>query len=128
MSKRDDVIRGLKCSVCPTMLCGNCTYFVPNENDPDTGWCDRDAIYRDALELLKEQGPRLLKSDDFVEADGWGSIPAWFEHNPSLGIKTIDGWGLVKRENLQDKTTRYWTSRPTDEQKKATPWEPPKED
>ena len=61
MSKRDDVIRGLKCSVCPTMPCGNCTYFVPNENDPDTGWCDRNAIYKDALELLKEQDTTMLQ-------------------------------------------------------------------
>lgn len=76
-----------------------------------------------AIEALKAQGPRLLKADDFAEADGWGSIPAWYEHNPSLGIKTIDGWGIIKRENLQDKTTRYWTSRPTAEQRKAVEWE-----
>lgn len=74
-------------------------------------------------DLLKAQEPRLLNADDFVEADGWGSIPAWYEHNPSLGIKTIDGWGIIKRENLQDKTTRYWTSRPTAEQRRAVKWE-----
>ena len=53
MDKQEKVIRGLECVICPNRFCGNCMYFVRNENDPDMGWCDRDASYRDALELLK---------------------------------------------------------------------------
>lgn len=120
MPDREKVIKAIE--ICYTLghNCTECPLF--SEDD-----CN-DKLMRDALSLLKEQEPRLLKEADFVEADGWGNIPAWFEHNPSLGIKTIDGWGIIKRENLQDKTTRYWTSRPTAEQRKATPWEPPKEE
>ena len=55
MADLEKTIRGLECKIYPTPVCGNCGYFIRNENDPDTGWCDRDAIYRDALSLLKAQ-------------------------------------------------------------------------
>ncbi len=76
MDKLDKVIRGLKCSVCPIMPCGNCTYFVPNENDPDTGWCDRDAIYKDALELLKAQEPKKAKNVVSTAVSAMGECPS----------------------------------------------------
>lgn len=55
---REKVIRGLECVICPNKFCGDCSYFIRNENDPDTGWCNRDAIYKDALSLLKKQEPK----------------------------------------------------------------------
>ena len=97
-------------------------------NYPDERYTMLREALNMAIEALKEQEPHLLKEADFVKADGWGNIPAWYEHNPSLGIKTIDGWGIIKRGKLQGKTTRYWNTCPTAEQRKATPWEPPKEE
>lgn len=55
MADLEKVIKGLGCVICPNRFCSDCLYFIRNENDPDTGWCDRDAIYKDALSLLKEQ-------------------------------------------------------------------------
>lgn len=57
MAELEKVIKGLECVICPNSLCGNCAYFIPNEYDRNTGWCDRDAIYKDALSLLKAQEP-----------------------------------------------------------------------
>lgn len=97
MSKRDDVIRGLKCGVCPTMSCSNCTYFVPNENDPDTGWCDRNAIYRDALELLED--PDLVKPIRCKDCLMWRApthediedgITTGFCNNAGFGTESFD--------------------------------------
>lgn len=64
MAELEKVIRGLECVICPNTFCGNCAYFVRNENDPDTGWCDRDAIYKNALELLKAQEPKWISVKD----------------------------------------------------------------
>ena len=62
------VIRGLECCTAFDSkgfpLCEECPYA-------DDGTCPGglDQLHRDALELLKEQRPRLLKEDDFVEAE-----------------------------------------------------------
>lgn len=119
MTDREKVIKGLECCSSGNMCKEKCPY-----DELGCEWTDCvRPLAKDALSLLKAQEPRLLKEDDFVEADDWGSIPAWYEHNPSLGIKTIDGWGIIKREKLQDKMTRYWTSRPTEEQREAVKWD-----
>lgn len=55
MTYQENVIKGLECVVCPNKFCGDCLYFIRNEDDPDTGWCNREAIYKDALSLLKAQ-------------------------------------------------------------------------
>ena len=55
MTDLEKTIRGLECKICPNAFCGNCEYYIRYENNPDTGWCDRDTIYRDALSLLKAQ-------------------------------------------------------------------------
>lgn len=75
MDELEKVIRGLECVICPNRFCGNCMYFVRNENDPDTGWCDRDAIYKDALELLKAQEPKTVKEMLVVGGHLMGKCP-----------------------------------------------------
>lgn len=67
MSKLEKVIKGLECVICPNKFCGDCSYFVRNENDPDTGWCDRDTIYKDALSLLKAQELPPVKPEKLEE-------------------------------------------------------------
>lgn len=74
-------------------------------------------------DLLKAQEPRLITKDDFANADGWGNIPAWIELNPSLKIKTIDSWGIIYPDILNEKERRAWTQKPTDEQRKAVKWD-----
>ena len=64
---REKVIRGMECSICPNAACGDCGYFIRYENVPETGYCDRDAIYRDALSLLKAQDE---KESEWVKMTG----------------------------------------------------------
>ncbi len=80
------------------------------------------AAIQDALELLKAQEPRLVTESDFNGADEYGYIPVWTEEKdgdmyweciPKVAITDPDGIGVL----------RYWTSRPIDAQREATPWE-----
>ena len=55
MPDLETTIRGLECCIVRKTPCGDCIYFVPNPNDEDTGWCNRDKTIRDAISLLKAQ-------------------------------------------------------------------------
>lgn len=122
----EKVCKGLEVHIKPNSRCVGCPY-------PNNGLCG-DQLYSDVLALIRQQQERiaeleaaqtarLITEKDFEKADCWGNIPAWYEHNPSIKIKTIDGWGIIKPENLRDRMTRYWTQRPTDEQRKAVKWD-----
>ena len=72
-------------------------YFVPNENDPDVGWCDRDAIYKDALELLED--PDLVKPIRCKDCLMWRApthediedgITTGFCNNAGFGTESLD--------------------------------------
>lgn len=79
-----------------------------------------------ALALMKAQEPRLLTSKDFSNspiADAGGAIPCWKE---SKSPTRRSGWAVIVYgrwlADTENGTSRYWTSRPTDEQREATPW------
>lgn len=144
MADREKVIRGLEC--CTTFdskgfpLCEECPYA-------DDGTCpELDQLHRDALELLKEQEPRVMTLE---EASFRLGEPVWVEKKASdvvycevlfdvdgkafkLTFGSIEFGGLLTGHSLisvepYGRDFRFWTSRPTDEQRKATLWEPPKE-
>ena len=77
----------------------------------------------DARALLKQEAPRLLIEADFhtENADAGGAIPCWKE---SKSPTRRSGWAvIVYGKWLADKATaRYWTGKPTDTQREATPW------
>ena len=68
MADREKVIRGLECCLSAWRKCDKCPYKPPRCED----------LRRDALELLAETEPRLLREEDFHRADGDG-IPCWKE-------------------------------------------------
>jgi hypothetical protein len=92
-------------------------------------------------ELLTAHQPRVLTLEDAT-----GDEEVWFEFRPAdigryadcymhhIGDRTrvfFTGQSCMSLfENTEyNRTWRCWTSRPTDEQRKATPWnEPPKEE
>ena len=103
------------------------------------GCCEQIII--DALELLKGQETRVLTLEEVVSAAG---TPAWFEGKSKMAYT---GWVLVydvqegmgitgtrvgvtkpghitiwPATELYGAKWRCWTSRPTDEQREATPW------
>lgn len=93
-------------------------------------------------DLLKEQEPRVMLLEEAPKAD-----VCWLEWR-KRGRKPVACRVFIRWNNVGDKVAwgyrffeeptiysirkygkdwRCWTSRPTDEQRKATPWEPPKE-
>ena len=94
-----------------------------------------------AYELLKAKKPRLMEAIDFENnpnVDSHGYLPCWVECNEkerenavSYGIvepgEDVDGWTEIRKSELpggnnHNPNVRYWTSRPTDQQKKEIPW------
>lgn len=103
-----------KCDICQ------------EENGSGFPWIDgrcygfTERLY-DVLALLKVQEPRLVTELDFDGVDEYGYIPVWTEEKdgdmyweciPKVAITDPDGIGVL----------RYWTSRPTNEQREETPW------
>jgi hypothetical protein len=128
--KREKVIKGLEhciadnCDLCPYDENVDCPGFDPT---PKT-------LLADVLALLKAQEPRVIDFDDVVGGD-----ECWLEAvNGACGYAdcyACTGTGEVQvfRCNFDNpqyimasdylKTWRCWTSRPTAEQREATPWQ-----
>lgn len=70
-----------------------------------------------AIALLKAQEPRLVEPNDFENADDYNWLPAWCEERTGAGY-----WEMILPDALDEKDVRYWTGRPTNEQREATPW------
>ena len=73
---------------------------------------------RDALEMLKRQEPHLVVKEDFVNADKYGYLPVFVENR--------DGdmyWDCITDAALGDTVSRFWTAKPTDEQRKEMKWD-----
>lgn len=68
--------------------------------------------------LLKAQEPRLVEPNDFENADDFNWLPAWCEERTGAGY-----WEMILPDALDEKDVRYWTGRPTDEQREAVKWE-----
>lgn len=127
MADLEKTIRGLECKICPNAFCGNCEYFIRYENNPDTGRCDRDTIYRDALSLLKAQEPRIMTPIDFDDnpmVDENGKLPAWVEYKRYNGVlRSADGWVTINQNWVDGYIDRrFWTSQPSAEQRKDVRW------
>lgn len=93
-----------------------------------------ELLLRDALALLKAQEPRVMTSEEVQRAEE-GTV-VWFEqHTPEQDylqpmVSTGDGcvgnnYLGVNLQYVKDGTReyRFWTSRPTDEQRKAAKWD-----
>lgn len=118
MLTREEAIRGLEYieSVAYGWNLNGRTLGKPTEEIED--------ICAAAAHLLKKQEPRLLTSKDFFNspiADAGGAIPCWKE---AKSPTRRSGWAvIVYGKMLADKDVAcYWTSKPTDAQREATPW------
>ena len=112
-----------KLEYCAENKCDICQ----EENGSGFPWIDgqcygfTERLY-DAIALLKAQEPRLVTESDFDGADEYGYIPVWTEEK--------DGdmyWECIPKVAITDpdgiEVFRYWTSRPTDEQRKKVKWD-----
>ena len=137
--KREKVIKGLEiCSAGEWNSTGgrnhtDCPYYPAGY----TG-CTCKPLMLDALALLKSQEPRVVRISELTSGE---PMLVWledidkketvagmiFDYVPGrLGFKLTD-IGSMDRiyPRIEDYLTRWrcWTSRPTDEQREAIPWE-----
>ena len=116
MTDREKTIKGLEC--CMTMpdiypRCEECPYAGAE------GTCGNlNGLHRDAIALLKAQAPRMMTLDE--------AKSAFVIEYRSGKLKEV---GMTILDIDKDPANAYygviyrvWTSRPTDEQKEATPW------
>lgn len=85
-----------------------------------------------AAGMLKAQEPRLLTAEDFhgnPDLDDGGGLPCWKEARKET---RRSGWAVICYGKWLADTAepagaycaaRYWTARPSDEQREAAPWE-----
>lgn len=74
-----------------------------------------------AERLSRPKAARLITAEDFETADD-GALPCWKE---SRKPTRRSGWDvIVFGKWLADKgSARYWTAKPTEEQRKGTEWD-----
>ena len=121
MTERERVIKALGfCLMPPSIeelendICSHedCPYY----REYNGGKCV-STVAKDALALLKAQEPRLVEPNDFENADDYNWLPAWCEERTGAGY-----WEMILPDALDEKDVRYWTGRPTDEQRAKEPW------
>lgn len=78
---------------------------------------------------IQTQEPRLVEITDFDNADNDGRLPVWVEYRrdgewDEFWENQNDEWAIIDKDYaLNCEGHRCWTSRPTDKQREATPWE-----
>ena len=118
---REEMKQALRCCIVKNpddrRRCPECPL-----RDPTTYCVNR--LHAEILAMMEAEEPRLLTEADFQTdmADAGGAIPCWKE---SKSPTRRSGWAvIVYGKWLADKATaRYWTGKPTDTQRKATPWQ-----
>lgn len=145
---REKVIKGLEhCS--NKSFCNDSCPYSSILRDPNFGIDEcMTQLAHDALELLKEQEPRVIRRDELKQFEG---SPCWFEsHGTYMGkegfwiipymlftccqtmyyvfpLLSANERGDIYHSKLglsaYNKAWRCWTSRPTEEQRKAVKWE-----
>ena len=106
--------------------CISCPYGLPlGDKTISCQWKD---LFDDTLTLLKKKQARLMTEDDFAynpQLGENGLLPAWVEHRQINGVAhNADGWQVINREWVTGYwDRRFWTSIPTEKQRKETPWD-----
>ncbi|MBQ3955237.1 MAG: hypothetical protein II680_05055 [Clostridia bacterium] len=107
--------------------CDHCPY------SPEYGKsCIGIEATRDALVLLKKEEPRVMAREEVIDLPQ-GSV-VWYEEKSESGsflrAMISDGNGFlgdfylgVNANEIELKRQRFWTSRPTEEQRKAVKWD-----
>lgn len=128
MDKRDKVITGFMCLLsCTTPNdCSECGYECNTAIHVKT---PVNMIF-DAIDLLKAQEPHIVTIADYENnpiVDKDGNLAVWRESRHLNGIAyQNDGWVILNRNRVEgwfnSEMIRFWTSRPTEKQRKAIPW------
>lgn len=105
--------------------------------------CLRDIVdwIDDALELLKEQEPRVLALEEVMQYIGysekippksWEKLPLWTESRDGTGVfsgyrdilnlHNLINMGEIDKTYVAYKHWRCWSAKPTDEQRESVKW------
>ena len=139
--KREKVIKGLECCMVGdghSPKCELCPYTTVGDDTCQT----MDALFAEAIALLKAQEPRVMTLEDLWSLKFNDTvileqkipsllIPAIVRDNIKhddalevLQVVTASTNGTVNADyEYYGKTWRCWTSRPSDGQRKEIPWE-----
>ena len=131
MEFRDEVILGLECCIKSdeTGLCpAECQVRYKYGHECETG------LKRDALELLKELEPRVLRYEQikgivegvvWVELNGCEAVEPWIVHQGKIWRPDYntgyEHWD-VSKEDEYNRIVRCWTALPSYKQRKAVKW------
>lgn len=136
MSDRERIISALENCSDPAGKCRDCPYEECERFEKSISEYP-DELIRKAVELLKEQEPRVLTHEEadaiahqteetaiYLERKSDKSLYAAIAGDTQGRVPNIS-W-LGKERNYQDEygiSWRCWSARPTDEQREAIPWE-----
>ena len=141
MADREKVIKGLECCSQSDNYsrkpCKECPYNYEWRDDQGiVHLCQITQLRKDALFLLKAQEPRVMTLEEvevlpygyvLIETDKKNSLH-WVDAllfckntNFSFDFITLEGRARLLGTDY-NMEWRCWTSRPTDEQREATPW------
>ena len=100
--------------------CNGCPYHSYHEGF----YSCIEYLMMDAVELLEEQEPRIITLEDFEnnqKLDDSGHLNVWEEYKDG----SRSGWNTINVNDVScfSDIRRYWTDRPTEEQRKAVKWE-----
>ena len=126
MTDREMVIRAMECCAVGAE-CDHCPYSPMNKS----GYEGCYKMHADALALLKAQEPRVLTLEEIPERQEMTCWLEWRDDDFYAAIlyandlkvdymKFCTSCAFMKRE--YGMTVRCWTSRPTDEVRRAIPW------
>ena len=87
-------------------------------------------MYTEAIALLKGRRAHVVTIADYMNnpnVDKDGNLAVWRESRHLNGIAYHeDGWVVLNRDRVEgwfnSEVIRFWTSRPSEEQREATPW------
>lgn len=135
MTEREKVIKGLEYGINDDMDSQSCPYY--EDSRIDIGFMREVpvSLLRDALALLKAQEPRVMTLEE-INAFDWdycyleeerlpGKVYRSTLGNHALTCVTWPSITTAKNTHGCDgygKTWRCWTTRPTNEQREAEPW------
>lgn len=134
--KREKVIRGLECHFTKGFVaCKDCPYYpdelIYEDDDDMEGTICEEKLAADALVLLKEQEARVMTKEEVLATPE--GVVVWMEENSESGtyIQPIVSTGNgclgnfyigVGAYGVEMRERRFWTSRPSPEQMRDTPW------
>jgi len=138
MADLQKVIKGLECCIVGAMKCDECPYIAV---EGETVLACQGKLTEDAVSSLKAQEPRVMTLEEIEDAldnvvwldipgaenlaDGFSLIMAYSRKNGFVLLDSPFG-DNPSQERFEytdyNKTWRCWSTRPTEEQRRETPW------